>query len=374
MSQIVSSFSKKNKAFLKSYFRSLLISLILVAIFNIIIDPYQYFFTPKITGLNAIKPEYEKHIMLSKAAEAKQIKAETIILGSSRIMSGIESSYDLFKKSDKVFNLGLPGINMYQSLQYFKHALYFQKDIKLVIIGIDFFMFNDYLDNLDNFDEERLEKRLSIQDSIGTTLSIDTLAASLKTLDINRKNEREKNQESTTKKFQRWLTNFLEFRGFYKTYRLSQKQLDSLKLIIDLCRANNIDYRVFISPTHATQYEAIEVAGLWTTFEKWKKEVVKITPVWDFSGYNSITTEVISESMTNYIDNSHYSSHTGELVLNKIFAYQADKIPQDFGIFVDRGNLASHLHQIRLNRDRWRQNNVREVELVRKIQTNVDRR
>ena len=262
---------------------------------------------------------------------------------------------------------------MYQSLQYFKHTLSFQKNIEQVIIGLDFFMFNKYLDNLDNFDETRLGKKLVVKDLLNTSLSIDALQASFATINANLYLESaSKSQESTMKKFRRWLTNFLNFKGFYKTYSLSQQQLDNFKNVIELCQENNIDYRVFISPTHATQYEAIDRAGLWPTFEDWKREVVKITPVWDFSGYNSITTETISESMKNYIDNSHYSQYTGDLVLNKIFADRTNSVPQDFGVLIDRSNLESHLQQIKLDRQQWRENNPLEVELVNNLKTRID--
>ena len=358
--------------YLKSYFFMLLFSLGLVSIFNIVIDPYQYFFTQKIIGLNATKPEYEKHIMLSKAAEAKQIKAKTILLGSSRVMSSLDSSHAVFKDSKTVYNLGLPGTNMYQSLQYFKHALHFQKGIEQVVIGIDFFMFNEYLENLDSYDETRLKKKLVIRDLINTSLSMDALQASLTTINANIKNNEVPDKESTNQKFQRWLTNFLNFEGFYKTYSLSQKQLDSLRMVINLCQQHNINYYIYISPTHATQYEAIDRAGLWLTFEQWKREVVSITPIWDFSGYNSVTTELISESMVNYIDNSHYSKYTGELVLNKMFNYEADVIPQDFGILLNSNNLETHLDKIKLDRQKWRKSNFKEVELVKKVKARVE--
>ena len=354
---------------------SLFFSLLFVATINIIIDPYQYFFTQKITGFNKNKPEQEKYLMLSKAAEAQHIKAKTILLGSSRVMSGLSTSHPIFKNSETVYNLGLPGTNMYQSLQYFKHALFFQKNIERVVIGIDFFMFNEYLSNLDNFDETRLGKKFVIKDLITTSLSIDALEASLITFKANLKTKNEiLPQESTLKKFNRWLTNFLDFQGFYKTYSLSQQQIDYFKMIINLCQQNNIEVKIFISPTHATQYEAIDIAGLWSDFEQWKREIISITPVWDFSGYNSITTEVISDSMINYIDNSHYSQHTGNLVLNRMFAQADDTIPLDFGVLINQGNLESHLNKIKFDRQQWRQNNLKEVQLVKRVKDTVDRK
>lgn len=208
---------------------------------------------------------------------------------------------------------------------------------------------------------------------INTSLSLNALQASLITIYANQEiNFKVQVEESTNQKFKRWLTNFLNFEGFYKSYSLSQKQLDSLKTVINLCQQHNIKYYIFISPTHVTQYEAIDRAGLWSTFEQWKREVANITPIWDFSGYNSVTTEAISESMTNYIDNSHYSKYTGKLVLNKMFNYEADVIPQDFGILLNLNNLESHLNEIKLNREKWRKSNFQEFELVKKVQAHVE--
>lgn len=363
---------KKYKTFFLFYFGCLLSSLSLVAVVNIIIDPYQYFFTKKISGLNEYKPEYREHEMLSKAAEIKHINAETILLGSSRVMMGLNTSNPVFSEPKTVYNLGLPGTNMYESLQYFKHALTFQKNIKQVVIGVDFFMFNKNLENLDNFDEARLGKTIYLKDLMNTTLSIDTLDASLSTIEANYSGDHlKKTEESTRNKFRRWIEKFLNYEGFYKTYTLSEEQLNYFKTLINLCEKNNIDYYVFISPTHATQYEAIDVAGLWNTFEDWKRAIVHITPVWDFSGYNSVTTEAISESMINYIDSSHYSPHTGDLVLYKMLGDRVNTVPQDFGVLIDRNNLKPHFQRIKLERQQWRKNNQKEFELVRKIKANL---
>ena len=73
--------------------------------------------------------------------------------------------------------------------------------------------------------------------------------------------------------------------------------------------------------------------------------MVKITPVWDFSGYNSITTESIDDRMEYYIDNSHYSLKAGDLVLNRIVSFQTEKVPRDFGVLVNQDNIEPHLEQ-----------------------------
>ena len=155
-----------------------------------------------------------------------------------------------------------------------------------------------------------------------------------------------KSQEAKTSRFKRWLTNFLSHEGFYGKYALSQSRLANFQAIIDKYKQHNIEVKVFISPTHATQYEAIHVAGLWPIFEQWKREVTNIVPVWDFYGYNSVTTESIDDRMNNYINNSHYSPVVGELILNSLLLYQNEKVPNDFGVLLTQENIELHLAKI----------------------------
>ena len=364
---------KKYQNFYLFFAISTLMPLCLVAVINLVIDPYLYFYSPTFKKVNQLKPEREKHLMLSKAAEINYIEAKIIFLGSSRVMSGLNTEYPGLKYTNSTYNLGLPGANMYQIMHYFNHALANQSQIKQVILGIDFFMFNEYLKNLENFDETRLGKKIVVKDIINSLLSIDALEASITTFNANLSNQNKSNsKEPKTSRFKRWLTNFLSYEGFYGKYNLSQARLENLQAIIDKCKQNNIDIKVFISPTHATQYEAMNIAGLSSTFEQWKREVVKITPVWDFSGYNSITTELINDRMENYIDNSHYSPKVGDLVLNRILSFQTERVPKDFGILLTQDNIETHLHQIRLDREVWRKEHPEEVNLVRKIKAKLD--
>ena len=95
--------------------------------------------------------------------------------------------------------------------------------------------------------------------------------------------------------------------------------------------------------------------------------MTKITPVWDFFGYNSVTTEPISDHMNNYIDSSHYSPKTGALVINRILSFQLEAVPNDFGIYLTPYNIESHLNKTRTDKQIWQQNNPQEVQLVKQI-------
>ncbi|MDJ0631982.1 MAG: hypothetical protein QNJ34_02210 [Xenococcaceae cyanobacterium MO_188.B29] len=346
--------------------------LVSTGVFNVLIDPYNFFDTPIITKINHIKPEEKEVARISKAITVRKIKPKIVLLGTSRVETSLSAEHPAFKQSYLAYNLGFQAGNMYEIMRYFQHALAHQPDLKQVIIGLDFFSFNANFSNRDTFSESRLGTQFPWQDFVDFSLSFDALLASHKSFNASINNQQKEHIQEPLSRFKFWLTGFLDSEDLYKGYQFSEERLVNFKTIIDTCKKNNIEIIVFISPTHATHYEAISASGLWSTFEQWKREVVQITPVWDFSGYNSITTELIDDRMEYYIDNSHYSPKVGDLVLNRILSFQTEKVPRDFGVLVNQDNIESHLEQIRLDREVWREKHPEELNLVRKIKAKLD--
>ena len=342
--------------------------LVFVTCVNLIVNPYGIFATPTIDNFNHIKPKQKNLDRLYKAFEIRRIKPTTILLGSSRVETGLNAQHPAFNYPELTYNSSIQVGNTYEILRYLEHAIAHQPELELVILGIDFFMFNTNLANRDSFSEARLGKSFPYQDILNATLSIDTLLASKDTLKASIIQDNQPNRlNQKLDRFKFWLSGFLHNNELYKTYALSEERLNHLKTIVELCKQHNIELKIFISPTHATQYEAIKVAGLWSIFEQWKREVVQIMPVWDFSGYNSITTENISDQMINYLDNSHYSQITGGLILNRLLSFEIESIPDDFGVHIDTKNIEVHLEKIRQDQQVWQNNNSEEVELVKQI-------
>ena len=353
-------------------FLAITIPLVVVACCNLIVDPYGIFATPIIDNFNEIKPAQENLGRLYKAFDIRRIKPKTILLGSSRVETGLNAKHPAFGNANLTYNLGFQAGNTYEILRYLEHAIAHQPELERVILGIDFFMFNTNLANRDSFSEARLGKSFPYQDILNATLSIDTLLASKDTLKASILQDNKSNRlNKISDRFKFWLSGFLSNNELYKTYTLSPERLKNLQTIVALCQQHNIELQVFISPTHATQYEAIAAANLWSTFEQWKREVSKITPIWDFSGYNSITTESISDRMIHYLDSSHYTQKTGDLVINRILSWQTESVPQDFGVYLTSETVESHLNKIRLERKLWQNNNPQEVQLVKEIEQKV---
>ena len=178
---------------------------------------------------------------------------------------------------------------------------------------------------------------------------------------------REPNNGKTEWRF----SNIIEqYFGYHTQYKLSEDRFNDFKKIVEFCRQNNIELIVFISPSHATQWEALRVTDRWDSFEEWKRKMVAITPVWDFSGYNSVTSEPIQPIMSNYVDNSHYTPNIGDFVLNRILSHNVEQVPEDFGVLITSENIEQHLAKIRSDREEWAKMRPNEVELVETLKQN----
>ncbi len=375
---------KKYRRFNLAFLVATSIPMIAVGLFNIIVDPYDAFDTPNFLGVNHSKPDKDNNDRLYKALDIIRIQPVTVLLGSSRTKQGLDPTHPALATDPPVYNLALNGPNVYEIRRYLEHAIANQKNLKEVIFGVDFFMFNSSLMNQPSFSESRLEKRhITWQDAINSTFSIDTLYASRETIidSINQPNKddtygengfmpnRNLDNNQTEWRFNGGIKLYFEL---HSNYQLSKPYLSDFKKIVQLCKEHDIKLKVFISPSHATDLEAIRATGRWQILEQWKREIVKIVPVWDFYYYNSITTEPISNKMKNYADNSHYTPQIGNLVLDRILSYQDDQVPSDFGILITPENIESHLAKTRADREVWARNNPDEVKLVQDIKHRLE--
>jgi hypothetical protein len=231
----------------------------------------------------------------------------------------------------------------------------------MVILGIDLWLVASPYKTNSGFSEARLENQgLNFIDFWQINYSLNTLIESKDALIGNFNhtvysyhNERglvvNKNQSGI---YAKYFTKFLEGQVNKKDFTISKLAIDNLKLIKEICQENNIKLVAFITPPHASHVEAIYIAGFGNVIEEMKREIVKIMPVWDFYGYNSITTEPIDE-VTNYWDSSHYNLEVGDLILNRILGYREQTVPADFGVIITPDNIESELAKMRANRERW---------------------
>ncbi len=367
------------------------IPMLSVALFNYTIDPYDVFNTPNYFGLNHSKPKKDNNDRLFKALDITRLKPTTVIIGSSRTKQGIDPNHLVFADdilssyvdNHYTYNLAINGPNVYEVRRYLEHAIANQPNLKEVVFGVDFFMFNETLKNQPSFSETRLGKQnMSINDGVNALFSIDTINASNETIKSSKKEKndnknygengfmpnRNANDGKNIWRFNQSIKLYFEL---HSDYQFSEKYFDDFKQIVALCQEKGVKLKVFISPSHATDMESIRATRKWQVSEEWKRKLVEITPVWDFSGYNSVTTQKIEKVMTNYSDSSHYTHTIGDWMLDRIFERQNTKVPTDFGVLLTPKNVDEYLDRTNKNRDTWAAKNQNEVKLVENLYRQV---
>ncbi len=138
--------------------------------------------------------------------------------------------------------------------------------------------------------------------------------------------------------------------------------------------------RLYINPTHALTLDALYWAGKWAPMEAWQGALTRLAErhrdagcdlrLYDFSGFNSITTEPIPQvsklrEMKHYWEASHYRANVGGLILGRIF--DDGQAPADFGVELDSATLPAHLARMRAARDRYHQEHGVETAFVKAV-------
>ncbi|PWF47649.1 hypothetical protein [Massilia glaciei] len=138
--------------------------------------------------------------------------------------------------------------------------------------------------------------------------------------------------------------------------------------------------RLYINPTHASMLDALYRRGKGGAHERWQQALARMaqtrrregcdTRLFDFSGFNSITTEPLARSragpqMVHYWEPSHYRANVGRMVIARIFGGAGDAAPADFGVELRPEMMKAHLANQLEGVARYRRQHARDAELVR---------
>lgn len=307
------------REFLKRFFPVSLIGLILMASFHYVIDPFGVYFSQPIKGLNDFKVELDNRFTV--ASKIISYKPKTISFGTSRIAAGLDGDVlREYSQNEPYFNAGFSGAGFDEIYAYFLHALHIQPDLKTVILGIDLFSFGEARKPQVDFCEERLMKNfLTLKDTKYSLLSSKALSRSLECIyrsvtKIPADNVIIKMGDKT------FLKALVNSKDYYHDFKIDPDKIQKFRSLVDICRENSIDLKVFTCPVRVVYWEVYWENGLWPQVEDLKRQLCAIHPLWDFTGYNPITTETLDmDGKPLYHECSHFSHHVGGLLMKRMY-------------------------------------------------------
>lgn len=394
---------KNKKQFIKAIFFTIIFILTLTGLTNFIVDPFDSFQIINIDGLNTNKPALYTNNSVAKARNVNKLKPVSLVLGNSRSEVGINPDSDLWRGAGYPrFNLSLASGDIADALTFLKFANTIQP-VKHVILTADFLMFKADRVTTKNRETKRKDRLNQFYEDEGPTVSwfyslfsLDALKASLHTLGIQDSTREYRYTRNGMRSYR-----ILEFEqqrsGHHRMFEQSEKYfknekfyekidndhylfsaktrtapgLDAFQELLEMCNKNNIELVIFISPVHARQLNLIKQYKNWEEFENWKRTLVDIMhnanqnrapdqqiALWDFSGYNAITTEMVPVTGDNktkmkwYWESSHYKEITGDIILKRMFNHPLPApVADDFGVRLTKENIESHINRINSKRN-----------------------
>lgn len=372
-----------------------------VLAFNIIMDPYLRIGAPRVRGFNARKSASDVQERFIKVHDVLRAEPTTLITGSSPSDEGIDPLDPTWPAELRpVYNLSFAESTPYIWLRYIQHTMA-HRAISLVVIGLpsDAFITGVYEERQTEPEFERRlavtadgafnpeESRQNSWDLAQSVMSLDALTDSFLTLIGNidgdsfnlvagRKELRSDARKAMGTYRAFTLSNLFAVLS-YRDMRRTQyaNAMSDLRAILELCRARGTHVMLLVNPVHASRLELLDQLGYWTAYENWKRDLValaerysggglKQTQLWDFSGYDSYSTESVppdGHEMRWYDDSDHYNIALGHMEISRLFG-SGDP---NFGTLLTNENIESHLMAIRAQQRQYHAKHPADVRATR---------
>ena len=391
---------------------ALLAFLLLVAAFNLWVDPYRIW---RISGGYSQmhpRPRTSQQLPLFKERALDWRQPVTLILGNSRAEIGFNTSSPAWPENTRpVFNAAIPGSGIGRSVETLARS---SEHVRLrnAVIGLEFLDFivdRSTTSPPQASPEDQTASVTRAGQSASSNaivdarllLSLDTLFDSIITLykrndqhspDITldgfnplREYELSAAQEGYGTLFlQRDTENARMYarlpRQIFVGISKSSDSWRALDRLIALARTKHLNVKFVIYPYHVHILEMFREAGLMPAFEQWKRHLVEVishaerfdaTPcrLWDFSGYHDFAKEQVpavgdrTATMQWYWESGHFKRQLGDLMLARMFG-NADN---SFGACLTPENIEERIAALRRDQDRYAAENPRELDAVSKL-------
>lgn len=324
------------------------------------VDPYRVYGTAEVRGWTALKPRAYEQSVMAKTYALKRVAPVTLLLGNSRVEVGIDPASPQWPAEARpVFNAGHAGTGPETALLMLREAIAVRAPSQ-VFLALDI---QDFLQPATAPGPASAvpiaNMRQRWRDWIATTLTIDAELDSLATL-IGQDETSGATMTALGFNPKRDYAVYTASNGFgelfaqktaaydrmYRQYPhptfadpMAIESFRTLEQVIAVAAQHRIELTLFVHPYSADYLEMLHRAGLWDSFENWKRALVRVTeaararsPValrlFDFSGYDDASTERVPAlgdrrtRMRWHWESGHYQSALGERLLSVMLGHR----------------------------------------------------
>jgi hypothetical protein len=328
---------------------------------TVVVDPYWVFGSPTVPGWTALKPRAAQRAELAKRHLLARMRPHTLLLGNSRVEIGLDPADSNWPEANRpVFNAALAGHDLSSAIGFLQEAIA-RGSLRTVIVGVDY---QDFLSARAVAMPPKRDQPIDVwpktwannwREYVDVTLNLDAILDSLDTLleqspvtsaTMTRAGFNPLHEYSVIAKREGYYSLFeqkqMEYLAQYRMFRepdftvpMRNREFRFLAQVIDIAVDHNCKVVLFIDPYHARYLDMLHDLGLWSGFEAWKRALLEvvdqrtagrgdIVQIFDFSGYNDISTERVpprgdrSTTMQWYWEPGHFKSALGSRIIARI--------------------------------------------------------
>ncbi len=338
----------------------------LVGIINYVIDPYYIFHSNFLKTNEYINERYNKIEYLKKG----HIKYNSYIFGSSRASSLVNEDFEKYIPDSRFYNMTMSVATLSEEARILDYMIKNGYKIDNLILSVDMdinlhyaFHDNDYL---------RYNHYLITKESpflfYYRYLTAFSYEIMWDKIEVNL-GKREKSphafydlensgrfffkvqEDKISKNPKKYIDSIAELhidkvsRTIILKKKIFNQNMNALRKIASLCKKNHINLIVLIPPHNYNVMNKIDINSYLTLL----KEMAKIHPFWNFSGYNWVT-------MNNFYfyESTHFRPLVSPWIAKRIFENENEN---GFGEYVDSKNIKSYLkkkkEEIKREEKRW---------------------
>ncbi len=338
------------KKFNKKIVGIIAVIIVIIGILNYVINPFNIF-NNNLIGSKMLKPKAKMQERYTKFISFKLDKREIdgVFTGTSRVDLSLSKDYYKQLTSKNAENLAMGGFLIYEYLDIFKKMIIIHPEVKNFYVGVDFATFSKNKTDKNEYTRFSITpvKKL-LPEEIGFALfsakgaycSIWTAIKNMMGIEkrmFNPDGTRHMYVEPRTAYY--FIDAFREYKENYENYIPDEKGMQILKELKTLCDEQGINFYIFIMPTHITDEYLINKMRP-NEYAQWKKDLTKISKVYDFQYPSEYTTEDISPDMKYFFE----ASHSTYLLGNKILERLTEK-NNDFGHLLEKNNVSDYIEK-----------------------------
>lgn len=388
---------RRFRKFVKDFSLVAGISLGILGLFNIVIDPYRSFNLINSPALDACKSSRGGRI--AKAEQLRRGPWDVVILGNSRVDAGMDPANPAWGGA-RVFNCGLTGLNFIEEAKVFE---FLEKVThpRTIILCMDFFHFQDGAGVAEEFNFSRfnldrsaaahyLDALWGVTPTWHSILTLHNYFGS-QTRDYSDLGLRLRPMaapgECGRKAFEGYVAHAAETWRRQGPWSKNTRCMQRFGETLRLAAHNHTRVIVVMLPVHALDLEMIRCQlGSGGPIEDWKRGITKTAdavrrdlpqapdvPIWDFSGYRGYTADPVPPKgdprpMTWYWEPSHFRTELGDLIIDRILERSGPPgcDINAFGARIDSSNIEAHLSALRADREKFVIEFADEISVIKK--------